>query len=187
MHSLYTNGHNTRMTPLVKTGNVLWRRTLYIADLLLRRGTDVFIEHPSTSWAWQWPETVKLIARHSLTVVDLDMCAWWDPADLELPSQRPTRIITSVSRLASFGRRCPGDHQHATPLRGRRAKASGVYPWSFCRAVASAFESQLAASGVVIGRRSLWSQPSRHTDLLEAQPWRSSLEIYVPGTLLGFR
>ena len=124
--------------PDVALGNRLWRRTLWLAELALKVGVFIFIEHPLRSRAWQLPETQRLMQRWSLKLHKVDWCAYHDDFRVGNPNQKATRILSNAPWLQRVIRRCPRDHEHAPPLRAERATAAGAYPTGFCRELAHA-------------------------------------------------
>ena len=119
-------------------GNKYWRRALLLANLCHKRGIYFFIEHPCNSKAWQWKETQALLCKAGVYSIVLDWCMFEDPERVGQPNRKPTRIMTSSPWLRSLVRRCDHSHVHGPPLRGKRAKLAGAYPWEFCWELAKA-------------------------------------------------
>lgn len=119
-------------------GNLLWRRAIALANLCLTLGIYFFLEHPLNSKAWQLPETQSLLCRCGVYSVTVDWCMYNDPERQGLPNRKATRIIGTGPWLRDVVSRCDGAHAHGPPLRGKRAKLAGAYPWGFCWALAGA-------------------------------------------------
>lgn len=96
------------------------------------------LEHPRDSKAWLLPETQKLWSQHGVFAVQLDWCMFDDHEREGLPNRKPTRILASAPWVHHVVRQCDHQHQHGPPLRGKRAKAAGAYPWEFCKNLAVA-------------------------------------------------
>lgn len=124
--------------PEVALGNRLWRRAIQLAWLCYKRGIYFMLEHPRDSKAWLLPETQKLWSQHGVFAVQLDWCMFDDHEREGLPNRKPTRILASAPWVHRVVRQCDRQHQHGPPLRGKRAKAAGAYPWEFCKNLAVA-------------------------------------------------
>ncbi len=132
------NPYGDSRVPEVFWGNKLWKRALFIANFCHQRGIYFFIEHPCNSKAWQWKETQALWCKAGVYSIILDWCMFDDPERVGPPNRKPTRILTSAPWLRNLSRRCNHQHVHGPPLRGKRAKLAGAYPWEFCWELAKA-------------------------------------------------
>ena len=124
--------------PEIALGNHLWRRAIQLAWLCYKHGIYFMLEHPRDSKAWLLPETQKLWSQHGVFAVQLDWCMFDDHEREGLPNRKPTRILASAPWVHHVVRQCDHQHQHGPPLRGKRAKAAGAYPWEFCKNLAVA-------------------------------------------------
>ena len=123
--------------PEVALGNRLWRRALELAELMHDYGGYVTLEHPLHSKAWQLPQTRRLADSGNFWFVQADWCAY---SSMSRPNRKPMQFLTTMPWLNSACLRCPGNHIHGKPLRGKRAAKTATYPWGFCRAVAASFQ-----------------------------------------------
>ena len=122
----------------VARGNQLWRRALELAHICLSLGIYFFIEHPRGSKAWQLPETQRLREQPGVYMAEVHWCMFEDEERVGNPNKKPTRVLTSAPWFKNVVRVCDQSHVHGPPLRGRRARLAGAYPWGFCRALAVA-------------------------------------------------
>lgn len=125
--------------PEVRLGNLLWRRALWLAEFCRVRGIYFFIEHPRDSKAWLMKDTQKLLQKPGVHLYEIHWCMFEDEEREGLPNKKPTRVLTTAPWFKDVIKTCDGSHQHGPPLRGKRAKLAGAYPWGFCRALAEAF------------------------------------------------
>ena len=121
----------------IARGNQLWRRALELAHTCLSLGIFFFIEHPRGSKAWQLPETRRLMNRPGVFLAEVHWCMY-DENRVGDPNKKPTRVLTSAPWFKKLVRVCDRSHHHGPPLRGKRAKLAGAYPWGFCRLLAQA-------------------------------------------------
>ena len=110
--------------PEVALGNLLWRRAIYLANLCHSLGIYFVLEHPQNSKAWQLPESQALLCKPGVYSVVTHWCMFDDPEREGLPNRKATRLVATAPWLS--------------PLRGKRAKLAGAYPWSFCWKLAQA-------------------------------------------------
>ena len=125
--------------PEVRMGNLLWRRALWLAEFCRVRGIYFFIERPRDSKAWLMKDTQKLLQKPGVHLYEIHWCMFEDEEREGLPNKKPTRVLTTAPWFKDVIKTCDGSHQHGPPLRGKRAKLAGAYPWGFCRALAEAF------------------------------------------------
>ena len=121
----------------IARGNQLWRRALELAHTCLSLCIFFFIEHPRGSKAWQLPETRRLMNRPGVFLAEVHWCMY-DENRVGDPNKKPTRVLTSAPWFKKLVRVCDRSHHHGPPLRGKRAKLAGAYPWGFCRLLAQA-------------------------------------------------
>lgn len=124
--------------PEVALGNRLWRRALFLAELCFGLGIYFFIEHPRGSKAWQLKETKRLMDLTGASLYEVHWCMYEDRERVGLPNRKPTRVLTTAPWFKEVIRTCNGQHFHGPPLRGKRAKLAGAYPWGFCDELAAA-------------------------------------------------
>lgn len=124
--------------PEVRIGNMLWRRALFLAKICIDNGLYFFLGHPLNSRAWSMKETKQLLNGPNIQSHVAHWCAYTDHARVGDPTMKPTRIVSNAPWLAQAVERCPGTHVHGPPLRGKRAKIAGAYPWGFCCKLAGA-------------------------------------------------
>ena len=122
--------------PEIARGNLLWRRALHLAQKILDRGGSFVVEHPRSSKAWHLRETELFLKNEGVTKHAVDWCAYHVGPDL--PVQKPTTLMSNFGWLKGFLKRCPRDHVHGPPLRGKRAREAGAYPKKFCQEFAAA-------------------------------------------------
>lgn len=124
--------------PEVALGNLLWRRAIYLANLCHSLGIYFILEHPQNSKAWQLPESQALLCKPGVYSVVTHWCMFDDPEREGLPNRKATRLVATAPWLRDVVQCCDGQHLHGPPLRGKRAKLAGAYPWGFCWKLARA-------------------------------------------------
>ena len=129
--------------PEIALGNALWGRALQLASLAVSVGVYFGLEHPASSRAWALDETQKLFALPGVKLQAVNWCAYSDHERGGAPTKKPTRLCFNLPWLTGEGglvvlRRCPGNHVHGEPLRGKRARQASAYPWEFCHLLAKA-------------------------------------------------
>ena len=86
--------------PEVSVGNQLWRRSVFLAHLITKRGGFFGLEHPASSRAWALDETQLLLAREDVHLVTVNWCAYSDHERVGLPTKKPTRLCFNLPWLA---------------------------------------------------------------------------------------
>ena len=124
--------------PAIALGNCLWERALHLVDLMLQVGGFFVIEHPRRSRAWSLRVTELFSGRGVACKLKVDWCAFCESNTPEPPLKKPTVLYTNAPWVSQVVKLCPRDHQHAAPLRGKRAKAAEAYPEKFCQVLADA-------------------------------------------------
>ena len=132
------NPRGDETIPEVWLGNTLWLRAISLALLCHSLGIYFFLEHPLNTKAWQLRETQALLSKCGVFSVVVDWCMFDDPERPGLPNRKSTRLVGTGPWLREVVQRCDGGHGHGPPLRGKRAKAAGAYPWGFCWRLAQA-------------------------------------------------
>ena len=65
---------------------------------------------------------------------------------------KPTRwLSTSECLVKRLTKKCPGEHQHATLLGGKKTRAAAIYPPELCRQILLGVQDQLQAEGRPLG------------------------------------
>ena len=137
----------------VQLGNSQWRWSLHLMSLLIEAGGFVFLVHPKNSVAWRLEETNRFIQQHNLRRVRIDSCAYQHrgmPIGV-LPNLKPWIIATNSPWIDAAVLTCPGNHQHGSPLRGRRAQEAEACPTGFCEKLADALVQWTKASATPSG------------------------------------
>lgn len=126
------NPRGDESNPEVRWGNILWLRAIALANLCHSLGIYFFLEHPLNSKAWQLAETQALLNKCGVYSLVVDWCMFDDPERPGLPNRKSTRLVGTGPWLREVVQRCDGMHDHGPPLRGKRARLAGAYPWGFC-------------------------------------------------------
>ncbi|CAE6958585.1 unnamed protein product, partial [Symbiodinium sp. CCMP2592] len=126
-------------------GNLLWRHSLYLAQVALDHGVFVFLEHPRKSLAWALRDTELFQHRAGMIKHRVDWCMYGEHGhDLSVGNAQSV-VLSNAPWLGSVIRRCAQKHVHPIPVRGSSAKRCD-HPWGFCVELANAYRSWKEAS-----------------------------------------
>ena len=120
----------------VNAANQIYDNMFVVILSLISVGAKIYIENPSRSWLWSFPE-YQLLTRMGFTDVEFQHCKW----NGDEPSRNKwTRIRTNDKTLLSLQGPCHSSHQHLAW--GKRGSSfvtadEAEYPMPMCEAVVS--------------------------------------------------
>ncbi|CAE7727399.1 SMYD3 [Symbiodinium sp. CCMP2592] len=131
-------------------GNLLWRHSLYLAQVALDHGVFVFLEHPRKSLAWALRDTELFQHRAGMIKHRVDWCMYGEHGhDLSVGNAQSV-VLSNAPWLGSVIRRCAQKHVHPIPVRGSSAKRCD-HPWGFCVELANAYRAWLLSMALALG------------------------------------
>lgn len=108
-------------------GNLIFRRTMQLIDILEKHGNYWTLENPHSSYVWWMPEMISKLHKKNMSYAVLDQCAYGlrlrGSGNAYGPCKKRTRIVGNLPGLNSLSRDCSCQQAHVHAVGGVRTKA----------------------------------------------------------------